>query len=73
MPSQSTPQKKKRGPKPTGQGAPVVVRIHEDLLSQLDQWIAEIGEAKLTRPEAIRSILRERLAGPTYAEVRPKD
>jgi hypothetical protein len=62
MTSQQTliPQKKKRGPAPTGQGTPVMVRLQPRELAALDKHIAEQSE-QLTRPEAIRRILTEKL------------
>ncbi len=61
MASQETVITKKRGPKPTGKGTLVGVRLLPDLLEPLDAWIAEQAEPKPTRPEAIRSILRRHL------------
>lgn len=48
---------------PTGQGTPIVVRIHGDLMERLDDWIAKQHDPKLSRPEAIRRMLRATLAG----------
>ena len=47
---------------PTGQGTPIVVRIHGDLMERLDDWIAKQHDLKLSRPEAIRRMLRDTLA-----------
>jgi hypothetical protein len=52
-------QKKKRGPKPTGKGTLVGVRVLPNLLSALDTWIAAQPDPKPTRPEAIRYALRD--------------
>jgi hypothetical protein len=46
--------KKKRGPPPTGKGAPVMVRLQPRELAELDAWIAAQDDPKLTRPEALR-------------------
>ena len=48
----------KRGPAPTGQGIPVLVRLHTELLGQLDEWIANQPGKKVSRPEAVRTLLR---------------
>ncbi|MFC3323338.1 hypothetical protein [Mesorhizobium cantuariense] len=58
MDDQTLIVKKKRGPKPTGIGAPVMVRLHPDLLEVLDRFIAESGP-EITRPEALRTAFRE--------------
>ena len=55
-------RKGKRGPKPTGQGVPVVVRLQPDQLAALDRWIEQRLEPRPSRPEAVRSILREALS-----------
>jgi hypothetical protein len=52
--------KKRKGPAPTGKGAPIMVRLQPDQLSALDAWI-EDRQPKPTRPEAIRLILGEKL------------
>jgi len=57
MGSQETPvSKKKRGPKPSGWGTPVMVRLQPDQLASLDAWIAEQGPAQPSRPEALRQL-----------------
>jgi len=58
---------KKRGPKPTGKGVQVMVRLQPDLLSLLDAHIATI-EPKPTRPEAIRAILEATLLPASFSE-----
>lgn len=52
--------RKRRGPKPTGQGLVVGVRLQPPELAALDRWIATQGDAP-TRPEAIRRIMRDAL------------
>jgi len=61
MPDQETVITKKRGPKPTGIGTLVGVRMLPDLLGALDAWIAKQPEPKPTRPEAVRRLLGEAL------------
>jgi hypothetical protein len=56
MARQSVISRKKRGPPPTGKGAPILVRIHPPLLANLDGWIVK-QDAPLTRPEAIRRLI----------------
>jgi hypothetical protein len=53
--------KKRRGPKPSGQGVPVNVRLLPELLDRVDKWIEAQPDPKPSRPEAIRVLLRERL------------
>ena len=57
-----TAQKNKRGPKPTGKGLQVVVRMHEPMIKAIDQWAEKFapGEA-LSRPEIVRRMLTEYL------------
>lgn len=64
MPKSTTvlTQKKKRGPKPTGKGMLVGVRLHDPELSAIDAWRAE-QDPEPTRPEAIRYALRDWLIG----------
>lgn len=57
------PQKRKRGPAPTGKGTPVQVRIQPPELKALDTWLAGQPEPRPSRPEAIRLALRDWLAG----------
>jgi metal-responsive CopG/Arc/MetJ family transcriptional regulator len=52
----------KPGPAPTGQGTPILVRLHQDLMGPLDVWIANQPGKQLSRPEAIRTLLRSVLA-----------
>jgi len=60
---QETIQKKRRGPKPTGKGEQIQVRLQPELLNSLDEYISTFDDPKLTRPEAIRRILTEKLRG----------
>jgi metal-responsive CopG/Arc/MetJ family transcriptional regulator len=55
-----TQQPKKRGRPATGKGQPVMVRLLPDLLSQLDNWIAEQPDNP-SRPEAVRRLLMAQL------------
>jgi uncharacterized protein YciW len=43
-------------PKTTGPGEPQVVRMHDDQLAAIDDWIEALGE-KISRPEAIRRLV----------------
>ena len=52
--------RKKPGPLPTGQGEPILVRLHDDILKPLDKFISRQDD-QLSRPEAIRRILRAQL------------
>ena len=54
-------QKKKRGPEPTGKGTPVMVRLHEPMLSDIDKWGAEFAPEEKSRPAIIRRMLSEYL------------
>ena len=56
MRRQSVISRKKRGPPPTGKGAPILVRVQPALLSKLDEWITN-SDSSLTRPEAIRRLI----------------
>jgi hypothetical protein len=60
MPNQAnregTIARKKPGPKPTGKGEPVVVRLQPDVIKRLDQWRARDPDVP-TRPEAIRRLM----------------
>jgi hypothetical protein len=60
MVSQTVLPKKRRGPTPTGKGTQIGVRLQPLLLNRLDEWI-ERQEPRPTRPQAIRSLLAERL------------
>jgi hypothetical protein len=56
--------KKRRGPKPTGQGVMLGVRVHRPALASLDTWIAAQPDPKPSRPEAIRRLVEKALKGP---------
>lgn len=47
--------KKRRGPKPTGKGQQVVVRLQPDLLAKVDKAAKSEG---VSRPEAIRRLIQ---------------
>jgi len=48
--------RKRRGPKPTGKGVNVGVRLQPEMLARLDAWIAK-QPRKVSRPEAIRAFI----------------
>jgi hypothetical protein len=53
----STKSKAKMGrPVTTGPGEPQVVRMHDEQLQAIDEWIDAQGE-KISRPEAIRRLI----------------
>ncbi len=52
---------KRRGPAPTGQGTPVLVRLHPADLDDIDAWI-EVQPDQPSRPEAVRRLIRKGLA-----------
>lgn len=49
--------KKRRGPKPTGVGQLIGVRLQPAQLAALDAWIEGRDDPKPSRPEAIRLLL----------------
>ena len=51
--------RKRRGPKPTGKGKMIGVRMHGDVLDPLDAWIATQPDPTITRQQAILQILRK--------------
>jgi hypothetical protein len=51
-------KRSKPGPKPTGKGEPVLVRLLPELMTPLDAWAAD-QDGPPSRPEAIRRILTE--------------
>jgi hypothetical protein len=55
-------ERRKRGPKPTGKGLLIGVRLLPDPLAQLDAWIAAQPDPKPSRPEAIRQLVEKGLA-----------
>ena len=62
MAGQETVQPKKRGPKPTGVGTPIQVRLQPEQLAALDAWIEGQEEPRPSRPEAIRQLIDKALA-----------
>lgn len=60
MNRQDTLIPKKRGPAPTGQGMPVMVRLQPEQLAKVDQW-RERQDDKPSRPEAIRRLVASAL------------
>jgi hypothetical protein len=60
MKRQTVITQKKRGPPATGKGTLIGVRLQPDDLSALDAWISK---EPCTRPEAIRTLLRQALKG----------
>jgi hypothetical protein len=56
--SQSLTSQKKRGPRPTGKGAPILVRVQPQLIALIDDWAARQHDAP-SRPEAIRRIVEQ--------------
>lgn len=57
MTGQKTLLTRKRGPKPTGVGVMVGVRLQASQLAALDAWVAEQPEPHPSRPEAVRRLL----------------
>ena len=55
MAKQTVLPHKKRGPPPTGKGAPVMVRLQPNQMAALDTWIVEQDDAP-SRPEAMRRL-----------------
>jgi len=53
--------KKRSGPKPTGKGTLIGVRLHPPLLDAIDQIIEAESEPKPSRPDVIRRILEAEL------------
>jgi hypothetical protein len=56
----SQKKKKKPGPARTGKGTPVLVRLHEPMLSALDDW-RQSDASRPSRPEAIRRLVEKAL------------
>lgn len=44
--------------RPIGRGHQVIVRLQPDLLAQVDAFMAGLPDPKLSRPEAIRRLVR---------------
>lgn len=61
MTQETVPTQKRRGPKPTGKGLNVGVRLQPDQLAALDAWIAKQPEP-VSRPEAIRAMVAAAVA-----------
>lgn len=71
------PPTRKRGPKPTGKGEPVLVRLQPDLLEALDRFIAG-QQPGMSRPQAMRLAFRQwaaehRFLSTTQEGIRPQD
>ena len=63
MPKQTTLlSRKRRGPAPTGKGTLIGVRLQPPLLAALDKFVAD-NVLDLSRPEAIRYLLTDKLTG----------
>lgn len=60
MGKQTVITQKRRGPKPTGKGLLLGVRLHPPFLKALDAWIAK-NNPDLTRPEAVRRLVSQAL------------
>lgn len=60
MTSQTVVPKKKRGPPATGKGTQIQVRLHDDLLSTIDEFVSSQADGP-SRSEAIRRILKDNL------------
>lgn len=56
MARQTVIPKKKRGPKPTGVGTPIMVRMQPDQLAKVDRW-RDAQFADYTRPDAVRELV----------------
>jgi hypothetical protein len=67
MKRQTVIPRKKRGPLATGKGEPVVVRMHQPMLTGLDRWIEKQEPPYPTRPEAIRRLVEFGLKAKTPA------
>jgi hypothetical protein len=62
MKKQTVISRKRRGPEPTGKGAPILVRMQPDALAKLDAWAAK-QDGEPSRPEAIRRLVEMGLKG----------
>lgn len=60
MARQSVIAQKRRGPKPTGKGQLLGVRLQPPMLKKLDAWIDSQSE-DVSRPEAIRQLVMKAL------------
>ena len=52
--TKKSPRKKPVRKKSTGAGAPMVVRMHDPQIKEIDAWI---GDSDISRPEAIRQLV----------------
>ena len=59
-----TDKKRRYGPLPTGKGLQVQVRLQPDMVAMVDAWIAAQAKS-VSRPEAIRLMLKELMDKPT--------
>jgi hypothetical protein len=50
------PQPNTGRPRTTGPGRPQVVRMHDDQLAAIDDWVEKQG-TRISRPEAIRRLV----------------
>lgn len=67
----------RRGPRPTGKGAPVLVRLQPELLDALDRFIDDAAPGA-SRPEALRRAFRRWATDSGYLAseqegIRPED
>lgn len=67
MAGQETVQPKKRGPKPTGVGTPIQVRLQPEQLAVLDKWIGAQAQ-NFSRPEAIRHLVDIAINGDEFSQ-----
>ena len=63
MKRQAVKVRKKRGPAPTGKGTQIQVRLQAEDLAAVDEWRDHQDNAP-TRPEAIRTLMRQALKAP---------
>ena len=54
---------RERGRPAIGEGIKLGLRIRPDLDHEIENWIADKGDPKLTKPEAIRQLLWKALKG----------
>jgi hypothetical protein len=54
---------RQRGRPAIGEGIKLGLRIRPDLDCEIENWIADKGDPKLTKPEAIRQLLWKALKG----------
>jgi hypothetical protein len=71
MAKQTEQPRKRRGPKPTGKGEPVQVRLQPALMSAVDAWIASQDD-ELSRPEAMRRLAEIGLSARAKAQPMPQ-